>query len=182
LGFKINFTGTNFYISAIKLRKLKSMEDIMAGFVFGLSMSFISWIVGMILNNFLIKTAFYDRLSNLNFIKHKGLNKKIGLKLFKWIVKNTFFKFFNQKIKIENQSDDLNAIRNEMTFSEISHLIGFVFVMCFAFYKTFSEGVVFALTMMIPNILLNLYPSLLQQENKRRLDLLLKRKKTATNF
>jgi hypothetical protein len=124
-----------------------------------------------------MKTGYYDKLSNLNFIRSKNLNKKIGLKPFKWIVKNTFFKFFNQKIKVENQNDDLTEIRKKMTFSEISHLIGFAFVTIFAFYKIFSVGLIFGLTMMIPNTLMNLYPSLLQQENKRRIDILIRRKK-----
>ena len=115
--------------------------------------------MGMILNSILMKTVYYDKLSNLNFIRSKDLYNKIGLKPFKWIVKNTFFKFFNQKIKVENQNDDLNEIRKEMTFSEISHLIGFTFVTIFAFYKIFSVGLIFGLTMMIPNTLMNLYPS-----------------------
>lgn len=140
-------------------------------------MSLISWVVGMILNSILMKTVYYDKLSNLNFIRSKDLYNKIGLKPFKWIVKNTFFKFFNQKIKVENQNDDLNEIRKEMTFSEISHLIGFTFVTIFAFYKIFSVGLIFGLTMMIPNSLMNLYPSLLQQQNKRRIDSLISRKK-----
>lgn len=133
--------------------------------------------MGMILNSILMKTVYYDKLSNLNFIRSKDLYNKIGLKPFKWIVKNTFFKFFNQKIKLENQNDDLNEIRKEMTFSEISHLIGFTFVTIFAFYKIFSVGLIFGLTMMIPNTLMNLYPSLLQQQNKRRIDSLICRKK-----
>jgi len=132
--------------------------------------------VGMILNSILMKTVYYDKLSNLNFIRSKDLYNKIGLKPFKWIVKNTFFKFFNQKIKVENQNDDLNEIRKEMTFSEISHLIGFTFVTIFAFYKIFSVGLIFGLTMMIPNSLMNLYPSLLQQQNKRRIDSLIRKK------
>lgn len=139
-------------------------------------MSLISWVVGMILNSILMKTVYYDKLSNLNFIRSKDLYNKIGLKPFKWIVKNTFFKFFNQKIKVENQNDDLNEIRKEMTFSEISHLIGFTFVTIFAFYKIFSVGLIFGLTMMIPNSLMNLYPSLLQQQNKRRIDSLIRKK------
>lgn len=132
--------------------------------------------MGMILNSILMKTVYYDKLSNLNFIRSKDLYNKIGLKPFKWIVKNTFFKFFNQKIKVENQNDDLNEIRKEMTFSEISHLIGFTFVTIFAFYKIFSVGLIFGLTMMIPNTLMNLYPSLLQQQNKRRIDSLIRKK------
>ncbi|MEZ5038589.1 MAG: hypothetical protein R2828_01800 [Saprospiraceae bacterium] len=123
-----------------------------------------------------MKTEYYKRLSNFNLIKSKTLNKNIGTKYFKWIVKNTFFKFFNQKIKIENRNTDLSVIRNEMTFSEISHLIGFIFVVIFAIYKSYSVGILFGITMMIPNVLMNLYPSLLQQENKRRIDKLMKRK------
>jgi len=145
-------------------------------------MSFISWIVGMIINSILIKTEYYKKLSNLNFIKSKSLNKNIGMKYFKWIVKNTFFKFFNQKIKLENRNTDLTVIRNEMTLSEISHLIGFIFVAVFAIYKSFSVGILFGLTMMIPNVLMNLYPSLLQQENKRRIDKMMKRKIKTRNY
>ncbi|OEI79001.1 hypothetical protein AST99_16810 [Formosa algae] len=152
------------------------MKHIILGFIFGISMSFISWIVGMIINSILMKTAYYKKLSNLNFIKSKSLNKNIGIKYFKWIVKNTFFKFFNQKIKLENRNTDLTVIRNEMTISEISHLIGFIFVTIFAIYKSIDVGILFGLIMMIPNVLMNLYPLLLQQENKRRIDKMMKRK------
>ncbi|MBP1838871.1 hypothetical protein [Formosa algae] len=152
------------------------LKHIILGFIFGISMSFISWIVGMIINSILMKTAYYKKLSNLNFIKSKSLNKNIGIKYFKWIVKNTFFKFFNQKIKLENRNTDLTVIRNEMTISEISHLIGFIFVTIFAIYKSIDVGILFGLIMMIPNVLMNLYPLLLQQENKRRIDKMMKRK------
>ncbi|WP_044638058.1 glycosyl-4,4'-diaponeurosporenoate acyltransferase CrtO family protein [Siansivirga zeaxanthinifaciens] len=157
------------------------IESLKLGFVYGISMSFISWIVGMIINSMLVKTEFYKKISNLNFIKSRTLNKRIGIKYFKWIVKNSFFKFFNQKIKLENKNTDLVVIRNEMTLSEISHLIGFVFVFSVAIYKSITVGILFALAMMIPNTLLNLYPSLLQQENKRRIDDFLKRKTRNTN-
>ena len=75
---------------------------------FGVSISFISWIVGMILNSILMKTEYYKNLSNLNFIASKTLNKNIGIEHFKWIVKNTFFKFFNQKIKLKNKKTFLD--------------------------------------------------------------------------
>ena len=153
------------------------MKHLILGFVFGISITFISWIVGMILNGFLMKTAFYQNFSNLNFIPSKAINKKIGMKPFKWIVKNTFFKMFNQKIKVENRQVDLNEIRREMTLSEISHLIGFLFVTIFAMYNSLTAGPLYGLIMMIPNTLMNLYPSLLQQENKRRIDKILNAKK-----
>ncbi|MCF6347673.1 MAG: hypothetical protein L3J20_05150 [Flavobacteriaceae bacterium] len=142
---------------------------------FGISISVISWIVGMILNNILVKTEYYKKLSNLNFITSKALNKNIGIEYFKWIVKKSFFKFFNQKIKLKNKKTKLTEIRNEMTLAEISHLIGFIFVIFFAIYKSITLNHLFGLTIMAVNILMNLYPSLLQQENKRRIDKLIKR-------
>ena len=156
-------------------------KQLILGFTFGISMSFISWIVGMVFNGILMKTKYYEKVSNLNFIKNKRLNKRIGIKYFKLIVKNTFFKFFNQKIKLEIKNADLTEIRREMTLSKISHLIGFVFVVIVAIHKSITTGIIFGLTMMVPNILMNLYPSLLQQENKRRIDKILNRKLTHIN-
>lgn len=106
------------------------------------------------------------------------MNKKIGIGIFKWIVKNTFFKYLNPNIKLKNnkiEMDDLNELRKEMTSSEINHLIGFCFVTAFALAKLINGSFLFALIFMIVNILMNLYPSLLQQENKRRIDILIKR-------
>ena len=149
---------------------------------FGISISFISWIVGMIINRVLVKTEYYEKISNLNFIASKTLNKNIGIEYFKWIVKNTFFKFFNQKIKLKDNKTELTEIRKEMTIAETGHLIGFIFVAVFAIYKSFSHNFLFGLIIMIVNILMNLYPALLQQENKRRLDKLIKRQtKTVAN-
>lgn len=146
-------------------------------FTFSISITFISWIVGMIVNVLLRNLEFYKKISNLNFIKNETVNKRIGLGIFKWIVKNTFFKYFNQKLKLKNKIEinDLNDLRSEMTFSEISHLIGFTFVNIFILMKLINGNFLFALIFMTVNILMNLYPSLLQQENKRRIDLLKKR-------
>ena len=142
---------------------------------FGISISFISWIVGMILNSILLKTEYYKKLSNLNFATNRNFNKYIGIEQFKWIVKNTFFKFFNQKIKLKDKKVELTEIRKEMTIAEISHLIGFIFVIFFALYKSYTHNCLFGLIIiMIANIFMNLYPSLLQQENKRRIDKILK--------
>ena len=138
--------------------------------------------VGMILNSILVKTEYYKKLSNLNFITSKALNKNIGIEYFKWIVKNSFFKFFNQKIKLKNKRTEFTEIRKEMTLAEISHLIGFIFVTFFTIYKSITHNYSFGLTIIHVNILMNLYPSLLQQENKRRLDKLIKKQiKTVAN-
>ena len=140
---------------------------------FAVSIAFISWIVGMLVNVFLRKTEFHaNNLTHLNFIKNEKLNKFIGLGFFKWIVKNTFFKFFNQKLKIKKRIEnaDLVKLREEMTISEIDHLVGFVFVTCFAIVSFYNFKFIAGGIMMLINVLMNLYPSLLQQENKRRID------------
>jgi|SRR5690606_22425073 len=142
-----------------------------------ISITFISWIVGMIINVFLRKTEFYnEKLSNLNFIKSENLNKIIGIGIFKWIVKNTFFKYFNPNLKLKKKVEmsDLNKLRSEMTKSEIDHLIGFIFVTFFAIAAIINGNYLFCLIIMILNFLMNLYPSLLQQENKRRIDRFIK--------
>ena len=147
--------------------------------VFAMSISVISWIVGMILNALIQNTLYYLKRSNLNFIKSKKLNKMIGLGVFKWIVKNTFFKYFNQKLKLQNKIklSELIEMRKEMTIAEISHLIGFTFVTIFVLLKVINGYFLFGLIILIVNILMNLYPSLLQQENKRRIDKFIKRYK-----
>lgn len=141
---------------------------------FGISISFISWLVGLIGNGLLMKLKFYDRLSNFNFIESGKANRLLGIRHFQWIVKNTPFKFFNQKIKLKNGKADLKEIRKEMTSAEIGHLIGFVFIVPFAIYKGIVYSPLFGLTIMAVNVLMNLYPSLLQQENKRRIDRLIR--------
>ncbi len=130
----------------------------------------------MILHALIKSKPYYTDLSNLNFIESKRLNKAIGLGVFKWIVKNTFFKYFNQKIKLERriQVDELYELRKEMSISDISHLLGFAVVTVFALVKFIYGNYSFGLVMMAVNIVLNLYPSLLQQENKRRIDKLIR--------
>ncbi|WP_228433256.1 glycosyl-4,4'-diaponeurosporenoate acyltransferase CrtO family protein [Chryseobacterium arthrosphaerae] len=54
-------------------------------------------------------------------------------------------------------------------------MIGFVFVSVFAFLKILGNNFIFAMIIMIVNIMMNLYPSLLQQENKRRIDKFIKK-------
>ena len=140
---------------------------------FSISITFISWIIGLIVNFLLRETSFYkNKLSNLNFIKNEDTNKSIGLYIVKWTIKNTFFKFFNQKLKLNGRItvSELKILRNEMTKSEIDHLIAFVFVIPFAIFRIFNQQYLFATLIMVVNTLMNLYPSLLQQQNKRRID------------
>lgn len=134
--------------------------------------------IGLIALAMIEKTDFYNtKISNLNFIKNDNFNKIIGIGVIKWIVKNTPFKFFNQTIKIDRRINlvDLKFLRNEMTKSEISHLFAFLFPCVFIIIKLYKQEYLFAFIILASNILMNLYPSLLQQQNKRRIDKLIVR-------
>jgi hypothetical protein len=140
---------------------------------FAFTVSVISWIVGMVANALLIKTPYYHQhLKHLNFIRNESVNSYIGIEIFKWIIIHSAFKYFNPKLSMKKQikPSELPNLRNEMTIAEISHLIGFVFVTAFVLVKLLKGYYLSALIIMIMNILLNLYPTLLQQQNKRRID------------
>lgn len=137
-------------------------------------------IVGMIVNKAIVNKPFYAGLRHLNFIKSEKLNKILGVTLLRYIILHSFWKFLNPGLKLDKAKgrEKLLWLRAEMTNAEISHLIGFVLGLmvmlasCITHYKT---GII--LPLFIANVLFHLYPALLQQYNKRRVDLLLARYK-----
>jgi hypothetical protein len=146
-------------------------------FTFSLSIAFISWIIGMTITAIIPKTSvYYQKLLSLNFIRNEKLNVVIGLQAFKWVIMHSFFKFFNPKLSIRKRilATELIEYRSEMTKAELNHLFAFVFMGIFVFIKIFQGLYLFALVMLLVNLLMNLYPSLLQQQNKRRIDRYLK--------
>lgn len=152
------------------------MEIVLSCITFSIAIVFISWITGMIMTASIRKTDFYNNeLSSLNFLKNERWNYLIGIGLVKWMVKNTFFKFFNQKLKIDRKINvsDLKNLRAEITKSEIDHLFAFLFVLIFVVLKIWNHEYIFALFILTVNVIMNLYPSLLQQQNKRRIDQLI---------
>jgi hypothetical protein len=147
--------------------------------VFAVSITFISWMVGMIINAMIKNQLWYQHLITINLIESKRVYKWIGIDGFKWVVKNTPFKFFNPGLTVKGRVTDLEMLQQEMTFADVSHLIGFVFVIPFAVFKAIEVSLMSGLVIMIVNVLMNLYPSLLQQQNKKRIDKFIKRSKRA---
>lgn len=143
--------------------------------VFAISISVISWIVGIIVNTLIKNQPWYENLSHFELIKSKRVYKWIGIDAIKWIVRNTPFKYFNPGLKVQGKATDLVALRREMTFADIGHLVGFVFVTFFAILKAINVSLLFGAIIMLVNVLMNLYPSLLQQQNKKRIDKFIKR-------
>jgi len=142
---------------------------------FSVFITFFSWIFGMLLYLPIRNTSFHDRaLCNLNFIQSEELQNRIGLEAFKWVVKNTFFKLFNPKLNLQrnsrNQEHDLKHLRVEMVSAELSHLIAFILICIVSVLVGLIQSIWFGFTLLVVNILMNLYPVLLQQRNKRRID------------
>ncbi len=52
-------------------------KHLILGFTFGISISFISWIVGMIVNGILKKTEFYNKLGNSRWKKNSAANQGV---------------------------------------------------------------------------------------------------------
>ena len=145
---------------------------------FSFSITFCSFIIGMIATGLIKNTKIYNReLSNLNFIKSEKLNIILGVSLIRWMVKNTFFKFLNPTLKFDRKSNsvELQNIRKLMTKAEIDHLFAFCAVLIFISILAIKEHYTFAFILLIFNILMNLCPSLLQQQNKRRIDKIISR-------
>ena len=148
-------------------------------YIFGsISLAFSFAIVGLLINTAIRKAAFYRHLSNFNFIASEKANRYLGVLYFRHILKTTFWRHFNPTLKIIGRPDKegLQSLRNEMTYAEISHLIAFVFVLpllvCIKLYDFYKDAF---WSLLIANILFHIYPALVQQYNKRRLDILLKR-------
>ncbi len=118
------------------------------------------------------KGVFFNFIKSFILTKNINFYTLIGLKPFTWIVKNTFFKHLNQKIKITNHLNIEKAkyLLDEITISEICHLIGFIIVIIvqiiILLFFGFNNLFVFLL---ILNISLNLYPFFLQERNKLRI-------------
>lgn len=90
-------------------------------------------------------------------------------------ITNSFISRFNPKLRTSKvpSRTELNRLRREMTFSEISHLIAFILVSITGLSLLCFDNKQFGIILLSLNIPMNLYPALLQQENKLRIDKLL---------
>lgn len=151
--------------------------DILKLFLLSMVLVMGSWTIGLVINLAILNLPFYERFSDMNFIRSEAINKAIGVGLVRWGAMKTFFRFFNPNIRLSKSAgvDRLKEIRKQMTHSEIGHLIAFLAVVFYAIFMAVNGKVMFAGMLMLSNILLNLHPSLLQQQNKRRIDRVLER-------
>ncbi len=145
-------------------------------FLYSTSITFSSMLLGIAINGFLKKKAFYKNLSNFHFIKDDLFYKILGINMIRWLVSKTYWKYANPHFIIKKRPGvaELLAMRSEMTNAEISHLAGFVIVGVVSVFLLINQKLEFSIILTIMNILFNLYPALLQQKNKSRISQFLK--------
>ena len=136
---------------------------------------FLSYTIGALLTSVLNATGLIRYFYNRNFISDKW-TKNLGVLHFGWLVKNTFMRVFNNKVYLKNKRDkeSLKMLIKESTNAEVGHLIGFVSLLIVNIYIFFAgDNFIYALVLMLINIIFNLYLVFLQQYNKRRVKRLL---------
>lgn len=138
-----------------------------------ISLVFCFAIIGLLINLAIKDKSFYIYISNFNFITNYKLNRYLGILYFKYLLATTFWKNFNPTLKIKEKPDQtqLRQLRNEMTYAEISHLIAFILVIVLiiiSYFIQYHNQIIPIL--LIANVIFHLYPALVQQYNKRRLD------------
>lgn len=135
-------------------------------------------VIAGLINGLFEKKEVYKKVSNIQFLKKDFSYKIIGIKYIKWLVSKTIWKKANPQIKSKAKPklNDLIVLRHEMTKAEISHLIAFVLVIIFSFFIWKRFNAKFMIILIMLNILFNLYPALLQQFNKKRIDKLIELK------
>lgn len=132
-------------------------------------------IIGIGINELIKKREFYKSISDLIFIKNDSIYKLIGIKYIKWLVYKTFWKNVNTKLIMKKRPSlvELNLLKQEMIYAEISHLIAFIFTSLISVIILMYEQFEFGALLTTTNIFFNLYPSLLQQKNKERVNRLI---------
>lgn len=133
-------------------------------------------VIGFGINELIKNKEYYDSISDMIFIKYDIIYKIIGIKYIKWLVYKTFWNNFNPKLRIDKRPylSELKLLKQEMIYAEISHLIGFIFTLIISLIGFYYIKIEFGVILISTNTFFNLYPILLQQLNKNRIDKLIK--------
>ena len=115
--------------------------------------------------------SFFYSVKNFELTKNVGFYKLLGLDLFTYCVKNTFFKHCNTKIKITKKPtlQEADKLLNEITISELCHFFGCMLVILFQIAALIWELYEIFFFSLLFNTIFNIYPILLQERNKLRI-------------
>jgi hypothetical protein len=149
-------------------------EHLVYRLVISFLLAFYSGLPGLWIAEVLMKkeTGLFYAIKNFELTKKADIYKFLGIGFFVYCIKNTFFRRFNTKIRITKRPTimEVNDLLNELTVSEICHLLGFTFVLVIQMIILTVSGLYdLLLFSSLFNLIFNVYPVLLQERNKLRL-------------
>ena len=133
---------------------------------------FLSYAIGQITSDILIKKYKVDWFEDHNYISDKW-TKWMGVLAFGWLIRHTFMGWFNKKLRLKSSADiaTLKTLKTEMEYAEAGHLVAFYFLLLVNIgFIFFGLEWWYVISFFFLNIVFNMYLVFLQQYNKRRID------------
>lgn len=133
---------------------------------------FLSFIVGMIGNTLLLRLAIYENFGNRYLFAGLKPYERLGVLWFRRILLATPLRSFNKHIRFsaDRSLETLDSVRNVMIGAEVAHWVGFAAMLVLNVAVWWYRGFEMALAYLFFNVIGNLYPCLLQQYNRLRLN------------
>ena len=137
--------------------------------------TFLSFVVGVFADPILRRVTDYESLSTRYLFADAETYELFCVLWFRWFLQVTPLGRFNRDIHFTGKRDlaTLKTIRDHMATAEMSHWVGFMSMLAMTFVAWWHRGTIVGLSYVAFNLLGNVYPCLLQQYNKRRLDRLI---------
>lgn len=137
-----------------------------------IAMMFLSFLVGVIADSLLRRTAAYDWLSSRYLFANAKAYESLGVLWFRRFLLATPLRLFNPNIRFTKKTDleSLKKVREHIASAEVGHWVGMVVMLGLMLVAWWLYGAKVGVGYLVLNILGNLYPCLLQQYNKRRLE------------
>lgn len=135
-------------------------------------MMFLSFLAGVFADSMLRRMPSYGWLSSQYLFANPKTYERLGVLWFRRFLLATPLRLFNTSICFNKRSDLelLKKIRGHIASAEMGHWVGFVTMLGLMFVAWWNYGLKVGLGYLVLNVVGNLYPCLLQQYNKRRLD------------
>ncbi len=145
--------------------KISTLRAILFGSNFTFCVTGIFAFLGFVLPTYKWLPESYYKIRNSMFLKK--IYAVLGVGYFS----KTVVAFFYNKKKINakyfnGNSEGINAFTIQTKQDEFGHIVPFVIICCYCFYLLFNTTYVLLLTIFLSNILLNLYPVIMQRHNR----------------
>lgn len=133
---------------------------------------FLSFLLGMLGNALLRRLAIYKSFGDRYLFTGAKPYENLGVLWYRRFLLATPFKWFNTSIRFSaNRSlEKFDVVLGHMIDAEVAHWIGFAGMLVFSIAAFWYRGLEMASAHLILNLLGNLYPCLLQQYNRQRLN------------